>query len=329
MAEPFGILASAAQLASYCAGIWRLMQDIKGSTSSLQKYQREIKELQSLSESIAGNEIFHTSDIRGLVQSILTAISLLDLTALLQKPRIYRTWVFLIKKGDLLDLFDIIEKKKSSLALHMHLVQAETLNDIKTDISTMNEGKSLQKRKTTEKVTAGWEVIEKSEVSYVRAPLKKNKIGSLYQEHDEDNNGVSLYQPLNNSTTSNVENSEAQNTANESLPEFGKFSAVFLHNEVTGPGDQINGGLIEGQQVLAIPDTSRVFWGGNTKSSVSQGGAQVNGLKIVPCEDPTQEHCAVEFSHLQIKGHYIGNTISGTGSQTNGFHIRRQEQPKR
>jgi hypothetical protein len=106
MAEVFGIVGTAAQLASFCGGIWTLLQDIKTSKSTLQQLQQQIEELRTLSNVIIENKVFHTYGIQALVKSILDTVTAIDLTPLIRKHTIGRTWAFLTKKGYLLHIFE-------------------------------------------------------------------------------------------------------------------------------------------------------------------------------------------------------------------------------
>ncbi|RDW68481.1 hypothetical protein BP5796_09138 [Coleophoma crateriformis] len=112
MAEVIAVMASAVQLANCCAGVWTLIHDIESITPDLQRYKQHIAELLLLSDSILKNE-----------------------------GRIYRVLSFINKKGDLLESLEDIEKKKTSLSLHMHLIQVEFLSEIRDDISAMENKK--------------------------------------------------------------------------------------------------------------------------------------------------------------------------------------------
>ncbi|CZR66424.1 uncharacterized protein PAC_16325 [Phialocephala subalpina] len=203
----------------------------------------------------------------------------------------------------------------------MHLIQAEVLSDMKTDISAMGKDSKLTKRTTSTKFQVGLEVMEKSVASLIRAP-------PAALEDDEEDNGVSLYHPAKNLSTSSVEHSDAGSMANrirQGANLAAKFSATFMGQSHTGTGDQINGGLIEGQRVVAIPDTSNVLWDSNAKPFDTKGD-QVNGLRILCDSERIEDRTGMDFSHLKIQGHFVGNRASGLGNQINGFHIQKQKE---
>ena len=320
MAEVFGLLVSAAQLVGYCAGIWSLMQDIKSSTPGLQRYQQQIEELQAISELIIRNKVFHTSDILSLVQSILDVVTVINLTTLLQKPRIYRTWAFVSKKGDLLDIFEVIEKKKSCLSLHMHLIQAEVLSDIKTYISAMGKnGTKLQKRSTAKEVQT--KIIPPTKKNESSVPTS-NRAPEVATEAIQDNR-VSLYQPTNNPSTSSLDRYEIASTSNTNpqVADWRNHNAVYQDQVLSGTGNQINGCQVEGQLTGPTPDTRNVLWQRNTMSATAKGD-QVNGHQYIDVDDK-------DLSHVNLGGYYSRNEHHGTGNQVNGLQIKKQmERPK-
>ncbi|KAF5622407.1 hypothetical protein F25303_12051 [Fusarium sp. NRRL 25303] len=138
MAEILGVAASASQLGGACFSLIDVMRKIKGGASTLKRYHEQLQELQSLSTSISENPLLQTPEIGTHTDALLFIINNNCLNSLLRKGRILRTWGFLYKEQDLLDIFVRLERQKSNLSLAIEQIQSRTLYQIQTDIQIMS-----------------------------------------------------------------------------------------------------------------------------------------------------------------------------------------------
>ncbi|KAF5646874.1 hypothetical protein F52700_1782 [Fusarium sp. NRRL 52700] len=141
MAEIFGVAASASQLGVACFSLIDIMRKIKGGASTLKRYHEQLQELQSLSTSISENPLLQTPEIGTQTDALLFIINNNCLNSLLRKGRVLRTWGFLYREQDLLDIFVRLERQKSNLSLAIEQIQSRALYQIQTDIQTMSEKK--------------------------------------------------------------------------------------------------------------------------------------------------------------------------------------------
>jgi len=314
MAEVIGIIASTAQLISYCSEIWSLLQDIKGGISSLQAYQKEIEELKTLSEAIINNTVFHTLNIGSLIESINDIVAVIDLKPLLQKSRINQIWGFLSKKENLFDRFEAIERKKTILSLHMHLIQAELLSEIKTDLTTMSEpGKRLQKKPTDKKTRSSiLPLSTRSNSSLVASTELGPKVAPNNQLA-----GTRRTTASSSTTSQDSDGTASLNLdANSQRQDSTKYQAVFNRNVHTGNGDMVNGLDIEGPPPNKMPDMARMLWFCNTVAGTGKG-SMVNGLQCLDIPDMSRD-----FSYINITGDFIGNKHNGEGKMVNGMRVK-------
>ncbi|PNP81639.1 hypothetical protein FNYG_04665 [Fusarium nygamai] len=143
MAEILGVAASASQLGVACFSLIDVMRKIKGGASTLKRYHEQLQELQSLSTSISENPLLQTPEIGTQTDALLFIINNNCLNSLLRKGRVLRTWGFLYREQDLLDIFVRLERQKSNLSLAIEQIQSRTLYQIQTDIQIMS-GKKEQ-----------------------------------------------------------------------------------------------------------------------------------------------------------------------------------------
>ncbi|KAH7144975.1 hypothetical protein DER46DRAFT_86019 [Fusarium sp. MPI-SDFR-AT-0072] len=138
MAEILGVAASASQLGVACFSLIDVMRKIKGGASTLKRYHEQLQELQRLSTSISENPLLQTPEIGTQTDALLFIINNNCLNSLLHKGRVLRTWGFLYREQDLLDIFVRLERQKSNLSLAIEQIQSRTLYQIQTDIQTMS-----------------------------------------------------------------------------------------------------------------------------------------------------------------------------------------------
>ncbi|SCO88022.1 uncharacterized protein FRV6_12149 [Fusarium oxysporum] len=141
MAEILGVAASASQLGFACFSLIDVMRKIKGGESTLKRYHEQLQELQNLSTSISENPLLQTPEIGTQTDALLFIINNNCLNSLLRKGRVLRTWGFIYKEQDLLDIFVRLERQKSNLSLAIEQIQSRALYQIQTDIHIMSEKK--------------------------------------------------------------------------------------------------------------------------------------------------------------------------------------------
>ncbi|SPJ88030.1 uncharacterized protein FTOL_12499 [Fusarium torulosum] len=139
MAEIIGVAASATQLGIACFSLIDIMRKIKGGASTLERYHEQLQELQSLSTCISQNPLLQTAEIGTQTDALLSIINNNCINSLLRKGRVLRTWGFLYREQDLLDIFVRLERQKSNLSLAIEQIQSQALYQIQTDIQNMAE----------------------------------------------------------------------------------------------------------------------------------------------------------------------------------------------
>ncbi|WZH42905.1 uncharacterized protein QYS62_003903 [Fusarium acuminatum] len=139
MAEIIGVAASATQLGIACFSLIDIVRKIKGGASTLERYYEQLQELQSISTCISQNPLLQTAEIGIQTDALLYIINNNRINSLLRKGRVLRTWGFLYREQDLLDIFVRLERQKSNLSLAIEQIQSKTLYQIQTDIQNMAE----------------------------------------------------------------------------------------------------------------------------------------------------------------------------------------------
>ncbi|KAF5002117.1 hypothetical protein FGRMN_600 [Fusarium graminum] len=148
MAEIIGVAASATQLGVACFSLIDTLRKIKGGASTLKRYHEQLQELQSISTCISQNPLLQTPEIGTQTDAIISIINNNRINSLLQKGRVLRTWGFLYREQDLLDIFVRLERQKSNLSLAIEQIQSRTLYRIQTDIQNMSEKKQSASKAT-------------------------------------------------------------------------------------------------------------------------------------------------------------------------------------
>lgn len=139
MAEIIGVAASATQLGIACFSLIDIVRKIKGGASTLERYYEQLQELQSISTCISQNPLLQTAEIGTQTDALLYTINNNRINSLLRKGRVLRTWGFLYREQDLLDIFVRLERQKSNLSLAIEQIQSKALYQIQTDIHNMAE----------------------------------------------------------------------------------------------------------------------------------------------------------------------------------------------
>lgn len=139
MAEVFGVVAAATQLAGVSLKLIDLTANIKGATERLSKYQAQLQDLHDLSLSISQNPLLQTAEVNDHTRSLLVFVEHSSLEFLLQKNIWSRTWGFLRRDRFLSQTFNHLEQRKSSLSLLVSDLQARALFDIRSDLRLISE----------------------------------------------------------------------------------------------------------------------------------------------------------------------------------------------
>jgi hypothetical protein len=139
MAEIIGVAASATQLGIACFSLIDIVRKIKGGASTLERYHEQLQELQSISTCISQNPLLQTAEIGTQTDALLYIINNNRINSLLRKGRVLRTWGFLYREQDLLDIFVRLERQKSNLSLAIEQIQSRALYQIQTDVRNMAE----------------------------------------------------------------------------------------------------------------------------------------------------------------------------------------------
>lgn len=137
MAEVIGVVAAATQLAGVCLGLLDLTRKIKGASPALRDYQVQLQELRNLSEAISQNPLLQTPEVGAHTDSLLAVVNDNNLQPLIARRRFLRTWAFIYKDQELSNIFGALERRKSSLSLVIHNLQAQALHQIQSDIHVM------------------------------------------------------------------------------------------------------------------------------------------------------------------------------------------------
>lgn len=137
MAEILGVVAAATQPAATCIGLLDLTRKLKGGSSTLRDYQRQLQELHNLSEAISCNPLLQTPEVGVYTCSLLTVIHENDLKPLIERGRFLRSWTFISKDRELSEVFAALERQKTSLSLLIHNIQAQAIHQIQSNVQDM------------------------------------------------------------------------------------------------------------------------------------------------------------------------------------------------
>ncbi|OAA70064.1 hypothetical protein LEL_09880 [Akanthomyces lecanii RCEF 1005] len=233
MAEVLGVVSAAAQLATLCCSLLRVMKKIKGAGLTLQNYELQLQDLSLLSSSISRNPLLQTSEIGTLTQSLLSLISQANLTFVLKKHRIIRTLYILCKERDLVDTLTAVERQKLSLCLSIEQIQSDTLYEIRASIQDMsNEQQNVGKKRTAAQNSAKENPIPPSKDSDLKmnsAP-SESSTATVRSDNSKTDNSKTAAAPVLTSTSGN--DTYVINTPGDQIKFAGKISDVECHNNV-------------------------------------------------------------------------------------------------
>ncbi|KAF5962635.1 hypothetical protein FBULB1_13969 [Fusarium bulbicola] len=309
MAEILGVAASASQLGVACFSLIDVMRKIKGGASTLKRYHEQLQELQSLSTSISENPLLQTPEIGTQTDALLFIINNNCLNSLLRKGRVLRTWGFLYREQDLLDIFVRLERQKSNLSLAIEQIQSKALYQIQTDIQVMSEKRPLEyttSQFSSETISGSLVSHESTETTHSPSfPRISPDLQSLHfycryvQSFLPPNMATNpfLGQPSCSYTNASTDSPDDQFSSQpgQSSDDTHRYSTgTHYINPVAGPGhDQYNGDSFQGDGNLSKEieknrpvrtDSTPKFHKGARKIGA---GNQYNGGKYVFEGDPT------------------------------------------
>ncbi|KAG4262100.1 hypothetical protein FPRO03_10973 [Fusarium proliferatum] len=309
MAEILGVAASATQLGVACFSLIDVMRKIKGGASTLKRYHEQLQELQSISTSISENPLLQTPEIGTQTDALLFIINNNCLNSLLRKGRVLRTWGFLYREQDLLDIFVRLERQKSNLSLAIEQIQSKALYQIQTDIQVMSEKRPLNyssSRSSSETIAGPLVSRESTKTTHPPSvPRIPPDLESLYLYGRYVQSFLSPTMAANpfpnqhpyshtKASTGSPDDQSASQPEQPSDHADGYSMGTHYINAVAGPGyDQFNGDLFQGDGKLSQEIEKNRPVRSNTTPKFHKGprkygpGNQYNGGKYEFEGDPT------------------------------------------
>jgi hypothetical protein len=128
MAEILGAVAAAAQLTVTCLALMDITKRIKTRTSTLENYQKQLLQLQQISESISSNPLLQTPEIELYTRNIISLLSEHNLEPSLKRHRLSQIILFFSQDRTISRLFIDLERQKASLSLVVNEIQSRALH---------------------------------------------------------------------------------------------------------------------------------------------------------------------------------------------------------
>lgn len=144
MAEIVGVVAAAAQLATYATNLGDIILRIKSSRVATAEYRRSLDHLHSIARSVERNPLLQTSEVEQVTKAIISTFLESPVRKVLfnvSKHRAIRAisaiTVVLYQK-QIEELFRSIEHEKTTLALFIAEIQSLHIYEIRSDIQAMS-----------------------------------------------------------------------------------------------------------------------------------------------------------------------------------------------
>lgn len=317
MAEVFGVVGVAAQLSSICFSLIERLKQIKGASSTLQKYHNQLQELSFISESISNNPLLQTPEINILTESLVSLIRQTCLTDILKRHRLVRGFFLVQNESDLAKTFQALERQKLSLCLSIEQVQAKTLHQIQVDVSAiaLNKMPTHKATRCSEEQPNSPSSDSETPKSWPldkEQPTRSTQLTQLVHRPD-----IAPNSPANRGN-------QGQNRASFQHQELEMNEGIYIHN-YAGPGvDQANGLAFEGsaEMLVGLKDSSRYV------GSVKEGhGEQLNGCSIEGYGNGPVDLDLAKFNgkHENPQVFDVENTDPSLGTkavQRNGPHVK-------
>ncbi|POS69194.1 hypothetical protein DHEL01_v212411 [Diaporthe helianthi] len=143
MAEILGVVAAAAQLATYATSLGDAIIRIKSSRVAIAEYRRSLDQLRTIARSVERNPLLQTTEVekvtKGMINTFLESPACKVLFNV-PKNRAIRaisaiSVVFYQKQIE--ELFRSIEHEKSSLAIFIAEIQSFHIHEIRSDMQSM------------------------------------------------------------------------------------------------------------------------------------------------------------------------------------------------
>lgn len=148
MAEILGAVAAAAQLTAICLALIELTERIKSRTSTLENYQKQLLQMQYISESILSNPLLQTPEIESHTRHIISLLSEHSLEPSFKRHRVSQIILFFSQDRTISRLFIDLERQKANLSLIINEVQSRALHQIQNNISIMSDRQGPEKRRS-------------------------------------------------------------------------------------------------------------------------------------------------------------------------------------
>ncbi|KAI1324204.1 hypothetical protein F5Y16DRAFT_311959 [Xylariaceae sp. FL0255] len=284
MTDILGAVAAATQLAANCMTLLSYPNKISGSSSTIEKYQDQLKQLIRLSQSIAANPFLQTDDIAIQVACIAQTIVKSGFAPTLRKGLLHRAWM-IINNEAISELFSLLERQKSNLLLTIESLNSTTLHEVRTVTTDM-----AQRVKGMAQTYDGGRMPELGEgSSLIRANSMLSKL--IPRAKSSEDHGI------------------LKEEVDPSDP------AAALMGFVSDPSMVLN--TAQRKQVyreMGIPPSS-VYWGNMTDAGMNQ----VNGRGVKASSLSPEVIKACDTDNVKL---YMNNLKLGEGDQTNGLFLK-------
>lgn len=151
MAELIGTTAAAVQLAMCCTSLLEALQTIRHASSTIRRYKYQLNILESICESIQDNSLLCTREIGIQVRSIISSITNY-IDEKLGKSRFLYFVRYFVMRSEFVEIFRILEEKKSSLVLSISNVTASTISDIRSDVKILRGSSAMEPSEKVEDI---------------------------------------------------------------------------------------------------------------------------------------------------------------------------------
>ncbi|KAK2608150.1 hypothetical protein N8I77_006778 [Diaporthe amygdali] len=275
--EALGAAAAVSQFLVQIIATVNLVKRIKGSSQSLKQYQAQLEGLRGLCEDISNNPALNTEDVQKETQSILHTISTNnDVSILLNKGTFHRAFAFLLKERSFVDLFSLLEYKKTTLSLRVLSINCLAIHEIHNHITIM-EAHRQQKTSHYNPPTPPFSPIP----------------NEMSEHHQLTHTGLTSQAPRH---ASNESGGQSVHGTHETQ------SAVYMNCEAGDCVNQVNGPTVQGLLLTSQSKFDEIVpqYRGNTALG---RGVQSAGLVYQP---PRSDGCQV-LDYLPVApGHWEG-----------------------
>ncbi|KAI1373887.1 hypothetical protein F4677DRAFT_183092 [Hypoxylon crocopeplum] len=142
MAELVGTIVAATQAVEYCLKLYEFFQRVAAANATLQRYLDIIQESQLLLKAVVANPSLQHPEIRNCTDTLIDTIKTIQVPHSYQrKNRFFTSIAFVFKQKHYEEIFSSLEKKKSTLSLHIANSNTTILNDIRAEVERLSESR--------------------------------------------------------------------------------------------------------------------------------------------------------------------------------------------